>query len=54
MPEAVPITRAHLDLASPGSIENFDFGNAYGTATPPTYDPNVPFDDAQFGIREAK
>ena len=35
-----------------GSIENFDFANAF--TSPSTYDANLPFDEAQFGIREAK
>ncbi len=39
------------------SIENFDYGDAYGLAVGPnagSYDQTQPFDYAQFGIREAK
>jgi prepilin-type N-terminal cleavage/methylation domain-containing protein len=39
------------------SIENFNYGDAFGLTIGPnsgTYDVNLPFDAAQFGIREAK
>jgi prepilin-type N-terminal cleavage/methylation domain-containing protein len=35
------------------SIENFDYANAYGISKTP-YDVNLPYDEAQSGMREAK